>query len=99
MQLTIKSLRRIIRESLAWMGIGCDVCGFGTVENVDEFDPMQPCPDCGNVMECVAGSQPEEMYEHELADDEANNSTATIVDDKTKRANKKYFKSMGLSTH
>lgn len=32
-----------------WTGFGCDLCGFGTVENVDEFDPFEPCPDCGTV--------------------------------------------------
>lgn len=33
-----------------WTGAGCDVCGFGTVEDVDEFDPCEPCPECGAVM-------------------------------------------------
>ena len=33
-----------------WTGIGCDVCGFGSVEDVDDFDPKKPCPDCGEVM-------------------------------------------------
>ena len=36
--------------TLQWTGLGCDVCGFGTVEDVDEFDPEKPCPDCGAVM-------------------------------------------------
>lgn len=35
---------------MEWTGIGCDVCGFGSVENVDEFDPMRPCPECGEIM-------------------------------------------------
>ena len=39
----------MIFESL-WTGMGCDVCGFGTVENVGEFDPVKPCPECGEVM-------------------------------------------------
>ena len=30
--------------------MGCDVCGFGTVEDVDKFNPLKPCPDCGVVM-------------------------------------------------
>ncbi len=30
-----------------WTGLGCDLCGFGSVENVDEFDPRKPCPECG----------------------------------------------------
>ena len=34
----------------AWTGMGCDICGFGSVENVDEFDPRKPCPECGQVM-------------------------------------------------
>jgi hypothetical protein len=29
--------------------LGCDVCGFGTVENVDEWSPILPCRDCGTV--------------------------------------------------
>lgn len=33
-----------------WTGLGCDVCGFGTVEDVDLFDPTKPCPDCGAIM-------------------------------------------------
>lgn len=35
--------------TLKYAGPGCDVCGFGTVENIDEFDPRFPCPECGNV--------------------------------------------------
>lgn len=35
---------------LQWTGLGCDCCGFGTVENVDEFNPNKPCPECGSVM-------------------------------------------------
>lgn len=31
-------------------GPGCDVCGYGSVENVDVYDPSQPCPDCGITM-------------------------------------------------
>ena len=40
----------ILAEDFEWTGMGCDVCGFGTVENVDEFDPRKPCPECGVVM-------------------------------------------------
>jgi hypothetical protein len=32
-----------------WTGMGCDLCGFGSVENVDEFDPRKPCPECATV--------------------------------------------------
>lgn len=39
-----------VLESLEWTGLGCDCCGYGTVENVDEFDPGKPCPECGSVM-------------------------------------------------
>lgn len=35
---------------MKWTGFGCDVCGFGTVEDVDLFDPTEPCPKCGSVM-------------------------------------------------
>lgn len=38
------------KASLEWTGLGCDVCGFGTVEDEDLFDPTKPCPDCGSVM-------------------------------------------------
>ncbi len=37
-----------------WTGLGCDVCGFGSVENVDEFDPTKPCPECATVATPVA---------------------------------------------
>lgn len=33
-----------------WTGMGCDVCGFGSVENISEFDPCKPCPKCEAVM-------------------------------------------------
>ena len=36
--------------TLQWTGLGCDVCGFGTIEDVDAFDPRLPCPDCGEIM-------------------------------------------------
>ena len=29
-----------------WTGFGCDVCGYGTIEETD-FDPYKPCPDGG----------------------------------------------------
>ncbi len=41
-----------------WTGIGCDVCGFGTVENLDEFDPTKPCPECATVATPVAEPEP-----------------------------------------
>jgi hypothetical protein len=37
-----------------WTGLGCDLCGFGSVENVDEFNPTKPCPECGTVATPVA---------------------------------------------
>ena len=33
-----------------WTGLGCDVCGFGSVEDVENFKPKKPCPECGEVM-------------------------------------------------
>jgi len=30
--------------------IGCDVCGYGTIEDLDKFDPQKPCPECGTIM-------------------------------------------------
>jgi hypothetical protein len=36
------------RAVFAWTGLGCDVCGYGTVEN--ELDPTKPCPECGTIM-------------------------------------------------
>jgi hypothetical protein len=38
------------KASFEWTGLGCDVCGFGTVEDEELFDPKKPCPDCGSVM-------------------------------------------------
>ncbi len=35
---------------MEWTGLGCDVCGFGTVEDIDKFNPRKPCPECGAVM-------------------------------------------------
>ena len=32
-----------------WTGFGCDVCGYGTIEETD-FDPYKPCPECGETM-------------------------------------------------
>lgn len=37
-------------DGLEWTGQGCDVCGYGTVEDVDVYDPKKPCPDCGTIM-------------------------------------------------
>ena len=36
-------------DGMVWMGLGCDVCGFGSVENLEDFNPRRPCPECGNV--------------------------------------------------
>jgi hypothetical protein len=36
------------------VGPGCDVCGFGSVENCEAFDPTKPCPDCGATYPQVA---------------------------------------------
>lgn len=39
-----------------WTGIpGCDVCGFGSVEDVDDFDPALPCPGCAVVYPLAGG--------------------------------------------
>jgi hypothetical protein len=43
-------------EGFAWTGLGCDVCGFGTVDNCDQFSPQRPCPECGTVNMDAAGS-------------------------------------------
>ena len=37
-------------DGMEWTGLGCDVCGYGSVENVEEYDPTKPCPDCGVIM-------------------------------------------------
>jgi DNA topoisomerase-1 len=42
-------MRHSIANILAWTGLGCDVCGFGTVEDVDAYRPELPCPDCGHL--------------------------------------------------
>jgi hypothetical protein len=52
-------------EPMQWTGMGCDVCGFGTVEDCDRFDPHKPCPDCGAVME--PPEKPWEIEAPELA--------------------------------
>jgi hypothetical protein len=31
----------------SWKNRGCDLCGFGSVEDCDKFDPYKPCPECG----------------------------------------------------
>lgn len=51
------------------------------------------------VAECIAGSQPEEMYENEIVDDPALAKTSLLVNDETKKKMRKYFKDMGLATH
>lgn len=35
-------------EVSSHVGPGCDVCGFGSVENVGEHDPSKPCLGCGS---------------------------------------------------
>lgn len=35
---------------MKWTGLGCDVCGFGSVEDVDAFDPQKPCSQCSALM-------------------------------------------------
>jgi len=39
-------------DGFQWTGMGCDVCGFGTVDldEIDLFDPKKPCPGCGRIM-------------------------------------------------
>lgn len=46
------SVRRMLLRSdwFDWTGLGCDCCGFGTVDNVEALDPRKPCPECGEVM-------------------------------------------------
>jgi len=36
-----------VKSHFQWTGLGCDICGFGTIENIEEFDPKKPCPECG----------------------------------------------------
>lgn len=40
----------VVSGAFEWTGLGCDVCGFGSVEDIDRFDPKEPCPECGSVM-------------------------------------------------
>lgn len=37
-------------DGFIWTGIGCDVCGYGTMDPDEHFDPSQPCPECGVTM-------------------------------------------------
>ncbi len=46
-----------------WTGYGCDVCGFGTVEDVEEYDPRKPCPECGDV--ALSAEAPRHQAERE----------------------------------
>lgn len=39
--------------------MGCDVCGFGSVEDLDKFDPTKPCPECQTVATPVASCPPD----------------------------------------
>jgi hypothetical protein len=55
-RLKLRDLRVILEQAFDWTGLGCDVCGFGTVEDVDKFSPYKPCPECGEVM--IEGSTP-----------------------------------------
>lgn len=43
-------LSEIFHNNLQWTGLGCDCCGFGSIENIDEFNPQAPCPECGEIM-------------------------------------------------
>lgn len=54
-----------VPKPMQWTGMGCDVCGFGTVEDCDRFDPHKPCPECGEVME--PSEKPWEIEAPELA--------------------------------
>jgi hypothetical protein len=51
------------------------------------------------IHEVLIGSQPDERYSNEIVDDLALAGESLLVDDETKKKMKKYFKSMGLSTH
>lgn len=53
----IEEENRTNNDGLAWTGLGCDVCGYGTVESGGEFDPSEPCPECGTVMVTDAASE------------------------------------------
>jgi hypothetical protein len=47
-------------KELQWTGLGCDCCGFGTVEDCGKFDPRKPCPECESVM--LSDTDPSAMY-------------------------------------
>ena len=32
-----------------YTGMGCDLCGFGTIENTMQFNPLEPCPKCNTL--------------------------------------------------
>lgn len=54
-----RDLKEVINKALhSWTGLGCDLCGFGTVDNIEEFSPFKPCPDCGIVTVEVVGDRP-----------------------------------------
>lgn len=42
-------------DGFQWTGLGCDVCGFGTIdlEEIEQYDPKKPCPLCGVTMDVV----------------------------------------------
>ena len=43
-------MSKITSDGMEWTGMGCDVCGYGTIEDLDKFDPQKPCPECGTIM-------------------------------------------------
>ena len=52
----LSKINKAASDGFDWTGLGCDVCGYGTIEDVEKFDPEEPCPDCGATM-CVPMSR------------------------------------------
>lgn len=48
------------------------------------------------IREALRGSQPDEMYDHRLMDDEAFSEESTLVPDDIKKRIRKWSESMGL---
>ena len=48
-----ETMPKMTSDGMQWTGIGCDCCGYGTVdlEQIEKFDPKKPCPDCGITMD------------------------------------------------
>lgn len=63
-----RALEMATRDAFAWTGMGCDVCGYGTieVEEIEAFDPSEPCPECGSVM--LADARDADANEERIAE-------------------------------